>query len=119
MNKEQAYDRFWNSFEWDAYDENSVPEKAELPYITYQMVTSDFDSLVTATASLWDRSYSWKSVTEKAEEIASEISRGGKLVKYDGGAFWIRKSSTWTQRMTDSDTSVRRIILTVTIEYID
>lgn len=119
MNKVQALDDFWNSFGLNAYDENSVPENAELPYITYDVMTSDFGNALTLNASIWDKSFSWKSLQEKEEQIADFLGRGGKLITYDGGAFWIAKASNWAQRMSDADKSIRRILLTVDIEYID
>ena len=35
MDKYQAINEFWNRFGVMAYDENTVPDDAELPYITY------------------------------------------------------------------------------------
>ena len=119
MNKVQALDKFWNSFGLLAYDENSVPEDAKLPYITYDVITSDFGNVLTLNASIWDRSYSWKTLQEKEEEIANYIGRGGLMVSYDGGAFWLRKSSNWAQRMRDADNAIRRIVLSIEIEFID
>ena len=119
MNKVQALHEFWNSFGLSAYDENSIPEEAELPYITYEVATSDFGNLIQLSASLWDKSYSWKTIQEKESEIGEAIGRGGKMLAYDGGAFWIRKADTWAQRMSDEDASIRRILLSIYIEYID
>ena len=38
MNKEQAIHFFWSQFGLPAYDENSVPDDAQMPYITYNVV---------------------------------------------------------------------------------
>ena len=43
MDKQQAIHGFWSSFGITAYDENSVPDDAELPYITYNDLHSNMD----------------------------------------------------------------------------
>ena len=55
----------------------------------------------------------------KAEEIAEFITRGGRMVKYDDGAIWIQKGTPWAQRMGDPDDMIRRIVLSVVVEFLD
>ena len=131
MDKLQAYNTFWKSFGIPAYDGLSVPEKVydeasqkmiplEPPYITYNAVYDSFGASFPTTASLWYRETGWTDVSRKAEEIANAITRGGKMVGYDGGAFWIRRGTPWAQRMTDpNDDSIRRILLNLEIEFMD
>jgi len=120
MDKIQAYDNFWYSFGWDAYDETSVPDNAALPYITYELATDYFDNTLALTASLWSRSTSWTDITAKAEQISEYIGRGGKLVPFQNGAIWIKRGTPWAQRMSDaSDDMVRRIVLNIQAEYIE
>lgn len=120
MNKVQALNSFWSSFQLVAYDENSVPEEAPLPYITYETSVDDFNHEIALTANLWYRDTSWKDITEKEMEISTYIGRGGRIKKYDGGAFWIKKGTPWAQRLPEqSDDMVRRIVMNYTIEYID
>lgn len=121
MDKMQALQQFWQDASGlVAYDETSVPDDAVLPYITYEATSDDFDNEVAATASLWYRSESWKAITEKEMMIADYIGRGGRMVAYDGGAFWIKRASPWAQRMTEAtDDTIRRIVLNASIEFID
>lgn len=121
MNKIQALNQFWQDASGlIAYDETSVPDTAILPYLTYETVTDDFDHEVAVTASLWYRSTSWQSISQKELEISDFIGRGGRMVAYEGGAFWIKKANPWAQRMSEaSDDMVRRIVLNLSIEYID
>lgn len=120
MNRIQALNTFWNSFGSKAYDENSVPNTATLPYITYEVADSDFDNIVFLTASLWYRSSSWKDITEKSMQISDYISRGGKRVNYDNGCLWIQRASPFAQRLKDSnDDMIRRIILNYTVEFVE
>ena len=121
MNKIQALNQLWiNASGLAAYDETSVPDSAALPYLTYETTVDNFGSEVAGTASLWYRSTSWADASQKELEIADYIGRGGRIVAYEGGAFWIKKANPWAQRMSDaSDDMVRRIVLNLSIEFID
>lgn len=101
-----------------AYDEATVSEEAQLPYITYTAADDDFGYSVSLTASIWYRSYSWEGITKKAEEISERITRGGVMVPYDGGAMLIRKGSPFAQRVRDEDDTIRRIYINVEIEFL-
>lgn len=112
-----ALNTFWNSFGLSAYDENTVPEGATLPYITYEASVSDLDEAVPLTASIWYRSNSWTAISQKAETISDRIG-GGYGVRYDGGRLWVTKSSPFALRMSEpSDSQIRRIVLQITAEY--
>ena len=119
MDKMQAYQSFWRGFGLKAYDETSVPENEPMPYITYEASEDDFDHTLALTASVWYRSTSWAEITAKVKQIAQSISRGGKMITYTGGAFWIRKATPWAQRTSDADDSVRRIVLNIQVEFVD
>ena len=119
MTKAAAIYQFWSGFGLTAYEENSVPEDAAFPYVTYQLVTDSFDSEVAATASLWYRGESWKEANAKVEEISSAIGRGGKIIKCDGGRIWIKRGQPFAQNMGDeSDDLIKRKYLNLTVEYL-
>ena len=117
MNKEQTLQAFFSSFGWTAYDENSVPEDAVLPYITYEVQTANIGTPVYLSANLWDRSTSWRTVTEKGIDIAKELSFGGKTVKYDDGLLFITMGAPFTQRIADDDDTIRRLMLNFAVEF--
>ena len=126
MTIEQTIHQFWSSFGLTAYDENSVPDGATLPYLTYEVNVDDITSgPVTMQASLWYRSMSWKEITEKSDEIRNHIGMGGVMIEHDSGAIWIKRGSTFSQRMAagyldaDRDKTIRRIVLTINIEFIN
>lgn len=118
MDKEQALHQFWSSFGVIAYDENTVPEDAELPRITYSVTVDSFRATVPLTASIWARSTSWKSVTDIMHSVAQRLSGGGQTIHFDNGLMWIRKGIPFAQRMSDPDDSIRRILLNIEVEYI-
>ena len=112
-----AQNTFWNSFGINAYDANTVPENATLPYITYEARTADLDEQVLVTASIWYRSNSWTEISQKAEEISDYIG-GGTGVSYGTGRLWITKETPFAQRMSEeSDPLIRRIVLQVIAEF--
>ena len=118
MTKAAAIYQFWNSFSLTAYEENTVPDNAVFPYITYQLVTDSFDREVPVTASIWYRSESWTAINAKTEEISQKISRGGKIISCDGGAIWLKRGQPFAQSMGDeSDDLIKRKYLNITAEF--
>ena len=118
MTKAAAIYQFWNSFGLTAYEENTVPDDATFPYITYQLVTDSFDREVQVTASLWYRSESWTAINAKTDEISQKISRGGKIISCDGGAIWLKRGQPFAQSMGDeSDDLIKRKDLNITAEF--
>ena len=122
MDKWQAIHNFWNSFGWDAYDENSVDtgdNAPQLPYITYSAQTGGLGQILTFTGSLWDRSSSWQSVSNKADEIAEAIGYGYTIDEIEGGYLWIVRGQPFAQRMSDpNDSEIKRIYIQLNAEFL-
>lgn len=118
MTKAAAIYQFWSGFGLTAYEENSVPDDAVFPYVTYQLVTDSVGQEVQAVASLWYRSTSWAAANAKAEQISEYIGFGGKIIKCDGGRIWIKRGQPFSQNMgDDSDDLIKRKYLNVSLEY--
>lgn len=121
-NKWQAQQTFWSSFGIPAYDENTVPDGATMPYITYEAVSGNLGAQTTISASLWYRSNSWAEISQKADQIAQQIALAEKpAIKIDNGFMKVRlpNGMPFAQRMDEpSDRQVRRIVLTVEIEFL-
>lgn len=121
MDSAQAIQSFWSGFGWAAYDQYTVPSQEqdpEMPRITYEVVTPDPNYPAAMSASLWDKSYSWHDISKKAQEIFDFIGRGGCMVPFDGGCLWIKRGTVFSQRMSDTDDTIRRIYLTIEVEYL-
>lgn len=115
----QALHNFWSGFGLMAYDENTVPDDAALPYITYEASKDFFAPAIAQSVSIWYRSPSWVEITNKEQEIADYIGRGGRMVACDGGGMWIKRGQPWAQRLPDSqDSMIRRITLNIEIEFL-
>ena len=119
MDREQALNQFWNSFDVPAYDSSTVPEGATYPRITYDVTVNDFGTPTSLFASIWDKSTSWGRITGTTHRIDSRLSEGGQMVLFDGGALWIKKGNPFLQRMGDPDDTIRRIIINVEVEYLE
>ena len=120
MDKMQALQAFWKQFGWSAYDETSVPDTAQLPYITYEASTDNFGNTIAQTASIWSRSTSWAEAVGMQKDIEAIIGRGGTFQPFDGGAIWIKRGTPFAQRMADdSSDTIRRVVLNIEAEFID
>lgn len=119
MDKAQALHQFWSSFGVDAYDENSVPDNAILPYITYNVATDSLGNVVSLHADLWDKSTSWRKVTQLSEEIAQKIKQHNDYtIKFDGGYIYLCGGTPFAQRVGDPEKDIKRIYINVQAEYL-
>lgn len=117
MNKQQALNNFWNSFDVPAYEENTVPEGTVFPYITYQVITGNIEDSVVTTASVWDRSYSWERADLLANRIARRITDMSVIPLDDGGLF-ITRGTPYSQHMSEeSDSAIRRVIMNIGLQF--
>jgi hypothetical protein len=130
MNKEQAYSEFWSGFGVLAWEENSMPDdetiqslidagvaEAKYPYIAYQVIVDDLGHPVFPTASIYDRSTSWKRVDELANVISERI-KNMNTIKLDNGRMFITKGSPFMQHQMESeDMNIRRVILNLGVEF--
>lgn len=119
MDKEQTIHAFWNSFGWKAYDEGTVPDDAEVPYITYSVTVDSLDEPVILTASLWDRSYSWASVSRKADDIAKALrDLYPPAIPFDGGRLYLTPGQPFAQRVYNTnDDTIRRVYINIAAEF--
>lgn len=120
MDKAQALHNFWSSFDIPAYDENSVPDNATMPYITYEVSTGSFENEQLLTASLWYRSSSWRDITAKSEEIAHKIySLRGSAIPIDNGylRLWEGGSPLFQRMSEPSDDMVKRLVINLQAEF--
>lgn len=89
---------FFSGFGLDAYPEDTVPDDAKLPYITYQISVPEWENGVTLYARVWYRSNSFAGISAKVGEIDAAIGAGA-VVPMEQGAIWIYKGSPFAQFM--------------------
>lgn len=121
MDKFKAQQVYWESIgapaKMPAYNELTVPEEAPVRKVTYQLVTGALDGLLTASASIWDKSTSWSWILQYVAQIEKLIDR---QIPVDGGYMKVRKPIVnFAQPMTEpTDDMIRRVVLTVEIEFL-
>lgn len=119
MTKEGALATFYNGFQIPAYEENTVPDNVQFPYITYNVATDSIGATTSLYCNLWYRSSSWVDCNQKAREIYSAVGSGGIIIHCDGGAIWLKADSPFAQNMSDPDDDlIRRKYLRLIAEYI-
>lgn len=118
MDKEQALHQFWSQFGVEAFDRFTTPEEAAYPRITYECATDNIGAQLILTGSLWDRSTSWKTVTDLLHTIEAKLGLGGQTINFEGGLLWVKKATPFSQRVGDEDDSIRRIIVNIEVEFI-
>ena len=114
--KEQGYYSFWSGFGIPAYDENSVPDDAQLPYITYQVVLADYDEPIFPTASVWYRGTSWSAIDAKVNEISRSIKEMLPL-PLERGFMSVTRGTPFAQRMAEDDRTIKRYVLNLGVEF--
>lgn len=118
MTADKALHQFFNSFGIPAFPETAVPDKQEMPYITYSFATAGFDDLpVGLVANIWYKTESEATPTAKGMEIINTIGRGGCTVEVDGGYIWLTTGSPALRAVPDEDNSIKRRALNITAEY--
>lgn len=119
MDKYQALDDFWNSFTLPAYDDYSVPDDPEYPFISYSVLADSLDKPVFLNASLWYRTYSWEGISMKAEEISRRITEMNAIPLDNRQYLYLTKGTPFAQRMNDpSDDAIRRVYLNIEAEFL-
>ena len=114
MNKWQAIQQFWESFDIPAYDQNSVPDDAVTPYITYLAEVADFEKPLVLSASIWYSGSSWKDISIKADEISKSLK---KIITLDDGYLFLTRGSPFAQRMSDTNETIKRIYINLMAEF--
>lgn len=119
MDKQQALNKFWSEASGlVAYEENSIPDEAQLPYQTYQTIIDGLDYAVFPVAHTWDRKISWEALDAVQKRIEAYIGRG-KTIKMDEGYLYICKGSPFSQRVSDeNDSSIKGYLYNIQVEYL-
>ena len=119
MDKAQAIHSFWNTFGVPAYDENSVPDGAKFPYLTYNVVTDSLGVVVSLHANIWDKSTSWATVSQLSERIARRIKTySDYIIEFDDGYIYLCGGTPFAQRLNDENPDIKRIYINVQAEYL-
>lgn len=120
MTPEAALYRFFSSFNIPAYASASVPDDAEFPYLTYDLVEGEWNDVeVNIPVNVWYRTSSEAIPNAKVREIHDAIGYGGVQLQCDGGSVWIKRGSPWMQALTieGEDDAIKRRYVNVNAEF--
>lgn len=95
---------FFSGFGIPAYAIGTVPDNAELPYITYTPIDTDWNTPASLTATVWYKGTELKPLFDKVDEIKAKVGEGLSLKISTGGYVYLYKDSPFAQfQSTDND----------------
>lgn len=103
-----AFHAWASGFGLKAYAAESVPEDAELPYITYSFGLAGFGEEFAAEVDVWH--VSTAEANAVCEAMGGALGRGGEMLPCDGGALWLKKGSPFWQAVSDEPGTFRRYV---------
>lgn len=98
----EALNTFFSGFGLDAYQEDSVPDDAALPYITFSLSVPEWNQKASNYARVWARTRSNTWLIQKADQITAAIGEM-KSISYEGGYLVIWPETPLTQILVDGD----------------
>lgn len=107
-----ALNSFFSGFGLQAYAEDTVPENARLPYITYSVNVPEWDQKASNYARVWDRTKSNAGIIAKADQITAAIGEY-KKIPFTGGYLVIWPETPLTQVVVDGDVRYAYINLSI------
>lgn len=117
-NKYQALHNFYSGFGVPAYEENSVPENAKLPYITYEVITSELAAQnVALSCQIWDKSNSLKNINRLTESLSAALRNGAKL-QCDDGYIMLYRGEPFAQTRPSGERTIKAKYINITADYI-
>lgn len=106
-----AFQEWASGFGIPAYAASSVPDDAEMPYITYTVGFNGFEEGdFAAQLDIWYRGGDQAAPNAKAEELSKALGRGGKVIACDGGAIWLKRGTPFWQAVADAEDVQRRYV---------
>lgn len=115
LDKWSAQKMYWSSFGLPAYEENTVPDDAVMPYLTYQAVNGQLGGVPNASANLYYKGTSWTRIMQEVNQMEKAIDR---QIFIEGGIMKVRKPlQHFAQPQPETVKNVRRMLLTVEIEF--
>ncbi len=131
MNKQQAYNSFWNRFGVLAFEEHSVPDDkvidelikagkapSKYPYIAYQVIIDDLGHPVFPTASIYDKSSSWETIDLLVNRISDQL-KATEVIPLENGRMFIAKGAPFAQHWEENaDESIRRTNINLQVEFL-
>ena len=99
-----ALHSFLSGFGIPAYVVNTVPDEAELPYLTYPLTEPEWNSPATFYVQVYTRNKTQNApALRKADEIVQAIGPAGVRIPCDGGYVVLNLQNPTVQLIVDGD----------------
>lgn len=120
VTKGAALNQFFAGFGIPVYVVTSIPDNAEMPYLTYDYNVSSFDfGEVAIVVNLWYYTDSEAIPNKKADEISEALGFSGALLKCDDGYIWLKRGSPFCQAVADDvSATIKRRYINISAEYL-
>ena len=100
-----------------AYPASSVPEDADLPYLTYETASGAFgEGEYAIGVNLWFQTESEAIPNGAAQTLSAHIGYGGKTIPCDGGYIWIKRGSPFMRAIPEPNYRLKRRFINLTAE---
>ena len=107
---------FFSGFGIPAYVQDTIPDDAQMPYITYELIEPEPLSYAMFHANVWYRDTSYTAVSAKCDEIKAAIGRGTSIPTGNGFvALYRDKTTPFAQAMSDPNPETKRMYLSMLI----
>lgn len=87
----QALQRFFAGFGLPVYAKDDVPDGAQLPYITYELVAPAPLARAKMRAWIWHRAEARVEALGVLDDIENALAEGGVAINYDGGCGYLNR----------------------------
>ena len=113
-----ALKTFFSGFGLPAYQEDTVPDDVELPYISYSLVSPEWNQKASMYVRVWDRTTSNTGLIRIADQITAAIGER-KIIPLDGaGHLVIWPETPLVQIMVDGNYRSAYINLSINTYHI-
>ena len=114
----KALYKFWSGFSIPAYPEYSVPDDAQLPYITYDIDAPAWRDSSIYNAKVWYRDTSFVDIFNKVAEISDAIGEGVRLPMIKGSIFLFKEANFFQMAPQENDADNMKVALLTMIIHV-
>ena len=105
---------FFSRFNIPAYVEQTVPDNAALPYITYELREPEAGQNTSLKVRVWYEGTGFAAVVDKVDEIKRALGRGASL-HVDNGAVWLWPDTNFCQFQPQDEPKLKVAYLSLII----
>lgn len=107
---------FFSGFGIPAYLQDNIPDNAQMPYITYELIEPEPLATALLYFSVWYRDTSVTAICAKADEIKAAIGNGKSLPTPSGVVYLFReRNSPFGKIINDPNRETKRALFALLI----